>query len=191
MITPRRITMKISQPKLFSIIREELEKESQAITEREKTGDADVDRVAYYLDEINEREEMLLAIPLMFKKIMAYEDHNVSVGEFHDLLKDTFDDTDANILFTLLSRAGLEAVEPELDNGEKEQDAKDREDERLADEDKEASDREDAGDKYAQDLADRRRESAGAKKKLRGENLSRDLNEAILQKALRRALRRD
>ena len=63
--------MKISQPKLFSIIREELEKESQAITEREKTGDADVDRVAYYLDEINEREEMLLAIPLMFKKIMA------------------------------------------------------------------------------------------------------------------------
>ncbi len=135
---------------------------------------------------------MLLAIPLKFKKIMAYEDHNVTVGEFHDLLKETFDDDDANILFTLLSRASLEAVE--TDNGEdheKKQDAKDREDERLADEDKEASDREDAGDKYAQSLADRRRESAGAKKKLRGESLTKDLNEALIQKALRRALRRD
>ena len=123
---------------------------------------------------------------------MAYEDHNVTVGEFHDLLKETFDDDDANILFTLLSRASLEAVE--TDNGEdpeKKQDAKDREDERLADEDKEASDREDAGDKDAQSRADRRRESAGAKKKLRGESLAKNLNEAIIQKALRRALRRD
>ena len=76
------------------------------------------------------------------------------------------------------------------DNGEdKEQDAKDREDERLADEDKEASDREDDGDKYAQSLADRRRESSAAKKKLKGEGLTKDLNEAIIQKALRRALR--
>ena len=117
------------------------------------------------------------------------QDHNVTVGEFHDILKSTFDDDDANILFTLLSRASLEAVDDE-DNGEdKEQDAKDREDERLADEDKEASDREDDGDKYAQSLADRRRESSAAKKKLKGEGLTKDLNEAIIQKALRRALR--
>ena len=184
--------MKLNRPDLLSVIRETLKKQGDyIISERESTGDADVDRVAYYLDAINEREEMLLAIPLMFKKIMAYEDHNVSVGEFHDLLKATFDDTDANILFTLLSRASLEAVEDEIVGDEKKQDAKDREDERLADEDKEASDREDAGDKYAPSLADRRRESAGAKKKLRGENLSKGLNEALLQKALRRALRRD
>ena len=174
--------MKLNRPDLLSVIRETLKKQGDyIISERESTGDADVDRVAYYLDAINEREEMLLAIPLMFKKIMAYEDHNVSVGEFHDLLKATFDDTDANILFTLLSRASLEAVEDEIVGDEKKQDAKDREDERLAD----------AGDKYAQSLADRRRESAGAKKKLRGENLSKGLNEALLQKALRRALRRD
>ena len=148
--------MKLSRPDLLSIIRETLKKQNHyTLQERESTGDPDVDRVVLYLDAITEREEMLLAIPLMFKKIMAYEDHNVTVGEFHDLLKETFDDDDANILFTLLSRASLEAVE--TDNGEdheKKQDAKDREDERLADEDKEASDREDAGDKYAQSLAD-------------------------------------
>jgi hypothetical protein len=184
--------MKLSRPDLLSIVRETLKKKNAyTLEEVESTGDVDVDRVVLYLDAITEREEMLLAIPLMFKKIMAYEDHNVTVGEFHDLLKQTFDDTDANILFTLLSRASLEAVEDENGDGEKKQDAKDREDERLADEDKEASDREDAGDKYAQSLADRRRESAGAKKKLRGEGVTNDLNEALIQKALRRALRRD
>ena len=151
---------------LEEIIRAAMGKAYNISEERESelTGDADVDRVAYYLDEINEREEMLLAIPLMFKKIMAYEDHNVSVGEFHDLLKSTFADTDANILFTLLSRASLEAVEPEDGQGEKEQDEKDREDERLAAKDRKASDRADAGDKYAQSLADRRHESEGSKK---------------------------
>lgn len=173
-----------------TVIRETLDKKGHnLVSEVESTGDVDVDRVVLYLDAITEREEMMLAIPLMFKKIMAYEDHNVTVGEFHDILKSTFDDDDANILFTLLSRASLEAVDDE-DNGEdKEQDAKDREDERLADEDKEASDREDDGDKYAQSLADRRRESIAAKKKLKGEGLTKDLNEAIIQKALRRALR--
>ena len=185
--------MKLSRPDLLSIIRETLRKKTEyTIQERESTGDPDVDRVVFYLDAITEREEMLLAIPLMFKKIMAYEDHNVTVGEFHELLKETFDDDDANILFTLLSKASLEAVETDDDDGhEKEQDEKDREDERLADEDKEASDREDAGDKYAQSLADRRRESAGAKRKLRGEGLTNGLHEALIQKALRRALRRD
>tara|TARA_Y100001938_G_scaffold144194_1_gene218359 strand:+ start:19 stop:570 length:552 start_codon:yes stop_codon:yes gene_type:complete len=171
-----------------AVIRETLNhKGKNLVTEKDSTGDVDVDRVALYLDAITEREEMLLAIPLMFQKIMNYEDHNVSVGEFHDVLKSTFEDDDANILFTLLSRASLEAVEPE-DDDERKQDEKDREDERLADEDKEASDREDDDDKYAQTLADRRRESAGAKKKLRGEHLKKDLTEALILKAVRRAL---
>ena len=62
--------MKLSRPDLLSIIRETLKKQNHyTLQERESTGDPDVDRVVLYLDAITEREEMLLAIPLMFKKI--------------------------------------------------------------------------------------------------------------------------
>lgn len=185
--------MKISKSSLTTIIREVLKNKSKyLLAERESTGRPDVDKVALYLDAITEREEMLLAIPLMFRKIMAYEEHNLTVSEFHDILKSTFDDDDANILFTLLSKATLEAVEDNKSDGEekeKEQDSKDREDEELGEDDKKASDHKDDDDKDSQSLSDRRRESAAAKRKLRGENLTKGLSEAIIQKALRRALR--
>ena len=149
----------MSTPKtLEEIIRTAMSKAYNPLEEREleSTGDADVDRVAMYLDHIVEREEMLLAIPLMFRKIMAYEDHNVTTGEFRDALMDSFPNKDdAVILFNVLSKVGQH---------DDEQDEEDRDDERLADKDKEASRREHDHDKGAQSLADRRHESEGSKK---------------------------
>lgn len=160
----------------------------QTLNEKEKSdkvvssGDAEVDRVAYYLQQINDREEMLLAIPLMFKKIMSYPDHSVTTGEFKKALYNSFGDDDANVLFSVLSRVD---VEDEEEMGEEPQDSKDKEDERLAAKDRKASDRERKGAKFAQTLADRRRESEGATKESKQPTNSDSINEDI-RKAFKR-----
>jgi len=186
--------MKISKQTLDTIIRETLQKARQVLSEEsvDSTGDPDVDRVALYLDVLTEREEMLLAIPLMFKKIMAYEDHNVTVGEFRDLLFDSFADDDANVLFTVLSKSDALGDEEDSDSeGEEPQDKKDKEDERLAAKDRKASDREDDGDKGAQSLADRRKESKGASKREKNESANMRFSENFLKKVVREVLRRN
>lgn len=175
---------------LQGVLREALTQaySSPVLNERdsESTGDADVDRVAMFLDKIIDREEMLLAIPLMFKKIMAYEDHNVSTGEFREAIVDSFPhEDDAVVLFNILSKVGQH-------DEEEHQDVKDREDERLAAKDRKASDRADADDKYSQNLADRRHESEGATKKRQPqkEGLGTSSAEDIVYQALRDAFRR-
>jgi len=140
----------------------------QTLSEKDTTdkvvssGNAEVDRVAYYLEQINNREEMILAIPLMFKKIMAYPEHSVTTEEFKKTLYESFGDDDANVLFSVLSRIDAMDAEEE-DSEEKPQDEKDREDERLADKDRRASHRRDTGKKYSQSLAGRRHESDATK----------------------------
>jgi uncharacterized membrane protein (UPF0182 family) len=176
-------------------VRRTLQRTQEALHEEKagmvSSGDPEVDRVAFYLEQINDRGEMQLAIPLMFRKIMQYKDHNVTTSEFHDALFKTFGADDANTLFTILSRVDIEEIagtgDDEGDDGEKPQTKKDKEHERLAAEDPEASDRKDRGAKYAQSLDDRDHESKAAKEKKEG--LNRAFNKGLFNRALKEALR--
>ena len=77
-----------------------------------------------------------------------------SAGEFREELVNIFGNDDGPKIYTVLQSSDME--------GEDSQDGKDKEDERLAAEDPEASKREDDGKKYGQSLADRRHEQTGA-----------------------------
>jgi len=187
--------MKITKEHISTLVRRTLQRTQEALHEEKagmvSTGDPEVDRIAVYLEQINDRGEMQLAIPLMFRKIMQYKDHNVTTAEFHNALFETFGADDANTLFTILSRVDIEEIADTGDadeaDGDEDETDKDKEDERLAAEDPEASDREDKGEKYGQSLADRRRESSGAKEKKEG--LNRAFNKGLFSRALKEALR--
>jgi uncharacterized membrane protein (UPF0182 family) len=188
--------MKITKEHISTLVRRTLQRTQEALREEKAgivtTGDPEVDRVAYYLEQINDRQEMKLAIPLMFRKIMQYGEHNITTSEFHAALLEAFGKDDAHTLFSILSRVDIEEIagmgdEDEADDGEKPQTKKDKEHERLAAEDPEASDREDRGAKYAQSLDDRDHESKEAKEKKEG--LNRAFNKGLFSRALKEALR--
>jgi len=167
------------------IIRQALEEKTDKII---SSRNAEVDRVAYYLEQIDNREEMLLAIPLMFKKIMAYPDHSVTTEEFKQALYNSFDDKEANIIFSVLSRIDpAEDEESEEEPGdEKPQTKKDKEDEKLADKDRKASRRRDKGKKNSQSLADRRDETDADQKESYDRAIQRESQDILIRETFRR-----
>lgn len=167
------------------IIRQALEEKTDKII---SSRNAEVDRVAYYLEQIDNREEMLLAIPLMFKKIMAYADHSVTIEEFKQALYNSFDDKEANIIFSVLSRMSPDEDEEfeEEPSAEKPQSKKDKEDEKLAAKDRKASRRRDKDKKDSQSLADRRDESDADQKESYDRAIQRENQDILIRETFRR-----
>ncbi len=150
--------MKITRSQLSKIIQEEI---SLLLNEAEGTAmDPEVIRVQSYLEHIDDRNEFLQVMGTLFRKLLSYADSNVTKGDFRQGILDIFGKDDAQMVFTVLDRADLGDDE----KTEEPQDKEDRDDESLAAKDRKASDRENRGDEYAQTLADRRREQAGAEK---------------------------
>ena len=144
--------MKISKNYLKQIIQEEVGK----LLGEDKAQDPEVIQVQNYLTRINDRSEFIEIMGVLLRKLMNYSEVNVSAGEFRAELVNIFGNDDGPKIYTVLQSSDMEGEDP--------QDEKDKDDERLAAKDPEASRREDDGDEYGQTLADRRREQAGAEK---------------------------